>query len=72
MTVKIVNNDVTLDFVMIVKIVKIVKIVNNDVTRDFVMIVKIVKIVKIVNDVNIVHIVQVKSGFKCRVLCLLV
>ena len=49
-----------------------VKIVNNDVTLDFVTIVKIVKIVKIVNDVNIVHIVQVKSGFKFRVLCLLV
>ena len=49
-----------------------VKIVNNDVTLDFVMIVNIVKIVKIVNDVNIVHIVQVKSGFKFRVLCLLV
>ena len=46
-----------------------VKIVNNDVTLDFVM---VVKIVKIVNDVNIVHIVQVKSGFKFRVLCLLV
>ena len=29
MIVKIVNNDVTLDFVMIVKIVKIVKIVND-------------------------------------------
>ena len=43
-----------------------VKIVNNDVTLDFVM------IVKIVNDVNIVHIVQVKSRFKFRVLCLLV
>ena len=42
------------------------------VTLDFVMIVNIVKIVKIVNDVNIVHIVQVKSGFKFRVLCLLV
>ena len=46
-----------------------VKIVNNDVTLDFGM---IVKIVKMVNDVNIVHIVQVKSGFKFRVLCLLV
>ena len=40
-----------------------VKIVNNDVTLNF---------VKIVNYVNIVHIVQVKSGFKFRVLCLLV